>query len=91
MRIAVFQSQTGIDPAANRDRLIDAVEQAAAGGAAMLFTPEMSGLLDRDRGRAGPLLRNAAEDIVLAGAREAAARTGLWIHIGSLALAGGTG
>ena len=28
------------------------VAEAAAGGAAMLFTPEMSGLLDRDKERA---------------------------------------
>ena len=52
VRIALFQSQTGIDPAANAARLVDAIGQAADGGAAMLFTPEMSGLLDRDSERA---------------------------------------
>ena len=55
IRIALFQSQTGIDPAANAARLADAIEQAAAGGAAMLFTPEMSGLLDRDAERAAQM------------------------------------
>ena len=51
-RIALYQARTGIDPAANARALVAAVEEAAAGGAEMLFTPEMSGLLDRDRARA---------------------------------------
>ena len=88
MRIALFQARTGIDPEANRRALVAAVEEAAAGGAQMLFTPEMSGLLDRDRARAGAVLRSEAEDPVLAAVREAAARTGIWVHLGSLALAG---
>ena len=37
---------------ANAAALVEAVDRAAAGGAAMLFTPEMSGLLDSDRERA---------------------------------------
>ncbi len=51
VKIALFQSQTGIDPAANASRLVDAIGRAGEGGAAMLFTPEMSGLLDRDPAR----------------------------------------
>src|SRR5205085_12569534 len=66
--------------------LVAAVEEASAGGAAMLFTPEMSGMLDRDRARAGPNLRREEEDPVLATVREAAARTGIWVHLGSLAV-----
>ena len=49
MKIALFQAQTGIDPAANARILAARIAEAAAGGAAMVFTPEMSGLLDRDR------------------------------------------
>lgn len=88
MRIALFQARTGIDPEANRRALVAAIEEAAVGGAAMLFTPEMSGLLDRDRARAGAVLRSEAEDRVLAAVREAASRCGIWVHLGSLALAG---
>ena len=51
-RIAVLQMTSGTDPEANAAVLTDAVGRAAEGGAAMLFTPEMSGLLDRDRARA---------------------------------------
>jgi len=89
-RIALLQAQTGIDPARNAADLDEAVRQASAGGAAMLFTPEMSGLIDRDRERAARHWRLADEDPVLAAVREAAAREGIWVHLGSLAVLGGS-
>jgi predicted amidohydrolase len=85
-RVALFQSTTGIDPAANADALVRAIGEAAAGGAEMLFTPEMSGLLDRDKARAATNLRPESEDRVLAACREAAARHGVWLHLGSMAV-----
>ena len=85
-RIALFQSNTGIDPAANGRALGDAIAEAAAGGAEMLFTPEMSGMLDRDSARAAKNLRSEDEDAVLAACREAAQRYRTWLHIGSLAV-----
>jgi len=90
-RIALFQSTTGIDPEANSRALGDAIEQASGGGAEMLFTPEMSGLLDRDSGRAAKVIRQQEEDRVLAAVREAAARHRIWLHIGSLAVLVGDG
>lgn len=86
MKAALYQARTGIDPRANAEALTEAVAQAAADGAAMLFTPEMSGLLDRDRARAAAHLCTEADDPVLAAVREAAARHGIWVHLGSLAL-----
>ena len=91
MRIALYQARTGIDPGANAAELIRAVREAKAGGAAMLFTPEMSGLLDQDRARASAHLRTEDEDPVLAAVREAAREEGIWVHLGSLALLGGGG
>jgi deaminated glutathione amidase len=88
-RLALFQSTSGIDPAANAGALTDAIGQAAAGGAEMLFTPEMSGLLDRDSARAAKVLKSQDEDQVLAACREAAARHRIWLHIGSLAVLDG--
>lgn len=88
MRAALFQSCTGVDPAASATALTEAIAEARALGADMLFTPEMSGLLDRDRARAAGHLAAEAEDRVLAAVREAAAKAGLWVHLGSLALAG---
>jgi predicted amidohydrolase len=88
-RIALYQARTGLDPAANARDLVAAVEEAAAGGAAMLFTPEMSGLLDRDRTRSAAYLRTQEQDPVLAAVRGAAARAGIWVHLGSLAVLSG--
>jgi deaminated glutathione amidase len=77
---------SGIDPAANAATLIAAVDDARAGGAVMLFTPEMSGLLDRDRARAANHIVAEEDDPVLAAVRDAAGKAGIWVHLGSLAL-----
>lgn len=85
-RIALFQMSSGIDPAANADALTSAIAEAAAGGATMLFTPEMSGLLDRDSERAAERIRSEEEDEVLRACQAAAREHGIWIHLGSLAV-----
>ena len=90
-RIALYQARSGIDPAANAAALVAAVEAAAIGGAAMLFTPEMSGLLDSNRERAAANVVAEEDDPTLARVREAAARAGLWVHLGSLAVQAGDG
>lgn len=86
MRIGVLQMTAGIDPAANAETLTTAIDEAAREGAAMLFTPEMSGLVDRDRTRAAASILAEADDPVLAAVRAAAATAGLWVHLGSLAV-----
>jgi predicted amidohydrolase len=86
VRIALCQMTSGIDPAANAGMLIDAIEAAAAGGAGMIFTPEMSGLVDRDRERAARSIRGEGDDSVLAAVRFAARQHGIWVHLGSLAI-----
>lgn len=90
MRIAVLQPTTGIDPAANAAALEEAIARAAEGGAAILFTPEMSGLMDRKRARAEAVLATEAEDGVLARVRTAAKVAGIWVALGSLAVKDGT-
>lgn len=86
VRIALFQSTTGIDPDANAGALVDAIGAASSGGAAMLFTPEMSGLLDRNGERARAQLAEEGADRVLARCRDAARDNGIWVHLGSLAV-----
>lgn len=85
-RIAVLQMTSGIDPMHNAEVIAKAIVAAADGGAAMLFTPEMAGLLDRDRQRAAAHVVSEVDDPVLAATREAAARAGLWVALGSLAV-----
>lgn len=86
VRAALFQMTSGIEPDANAAAIAAAVAEARAGGAAMLFTPEMSGMLDRVRQRAAENIRTERDDRVLAAARDAAAREGIWVHLGSLAV-----
>ena len=85
-RIALFQARSGIDPQANARDLVRAIDEAAAGGAQMLFTPEMSGLLDRDSARAAAKIRPEEEDQVLAACSDAAKAHRIWLHLGSLAV-----
>lgn len=86
MKAALLQMTSGIDPAANAAVLVDAITRSADEGAAMLFTPEMSGLLDRDRARASGTIVAEEADFVLSAVRGAAASAGLWVHLGSLAI-----
>jgi predicted amidohydrolase len=88
MKIAVLQMTAGIDPADNARTLVQAVRDAKAGGADMLFTPEMSNLIDRNRARAGETIRGEDEDVVLVAVRAAAAEHRIWVHLGSLAVKG---
>jgi len=85
-RIALLQSTAGIDPEENARSLTHAIREAASGGAEILFTPEMSGLLDRDQQRARKNLRSEDEDLVLAACRDAAREHSIWLHLGSLAI-----
>ena len=80
MRIALAQLSSGIDPAENARLLTSHIAEAAAGGATMVFTPEMSGLLDRDRSRAAKVIRNEADDVVLS-TIQAEARNADKIHL----------
>ena len=89
--IGIVQTTTGIAPAAEAESLCAAIAQLAGEGAQLVFTPEMSGLLDRNRKRAAQSIRAEADDPVLAAVQEAAARHGTWVQLGSLALAGNDG
>ena len=88
VKIALLQMTSGLDPAANAATIVAAIGEAAAQGAKMLFTPEMSGLVDGNRARAATVLKRESEDVVLAAVREAARAKGMWVAIGSLALVG---
>lgn len=85
-RIAILQMTSGIDPEVNARTLTDGIAAAAKGGAVMLFTPEMTGLIDRDRARAAANIVAEEDSPVLATACTAAAQAGIWVAIGSLAV-----
>jgi predicted amidohydrolase len=85
-RIAVLQMTSGIEPQANAASLIAGIAEASRGGASMVFTPEMSGLLDRKRERLTPRIVAEGNDPVLGAVREAAGKAGIWVALGSLAI-----
>ena len=90
-RIALLQMTSGIDPDENARSISEAVREAGDAGAEMLFTPEMSGLLDRDRKRAAANIRPEAKTSALDAAQNAAAKAGMWVALGSLAVDVGDG
>jgi predicted amidohydrolase len=86
-RIAVLQMTSGIDPSRNFDTIRDAAYEAARAGAEMLFTPEMSILLDRDRQRAAQHIGPQEGDPLIAMLCNVADETGIDIALGSMAVA----
>jgi len=90
LRLGLVQPNTGIDPQAGAADLALAIARLAEAGAQLIFTPEMSGRLDRDRARLLATLHTADTDPVLNTVRAAAASHGVWVQLGSLALASGT-
>lgn len=77
---------TGIDPAENARTIENAVAEASNAGAEILFTPEMSNMLDRDRKRASNTIAMQDDDPVLARTRTAAREYGISVALGSCAL-----
>ncbi|WP_439534232.1 carbon-nitrogen hydrolase family protein [Polymorphobacter sp.] len=88
LTIGLVQPNTGIDPHDGAAALAAAIGRLAAAGARLVFTPEMSGRLDKDRARLAATIGTEADDPVLAAARAAAAEHGIWVQLGSVALAG---
>jgi deaminated glutathione amidase len=86
VRVALIQMTSGDDPAANLAAVLGALERAKAGGADMALTPEMTNIMTASRDRQRAVLHTQDSDPVLAGVRDHAARSGLWVALGSLAL-----
>jgi deaminated glutathione amidase len=91
VKIAVVQMTSGIDPAANTATLTAAMAEAAAGGAAMVFAPEMAAMIDRNRTRAAAHIVPESDSLFVAALQAAARDHGIWVHAGSFAVAGKNG
>lgn len=77
---------SGIDSAENAEILRDYLAQAASQDAEIVFTPEMTGMMDCDRERAKQMVCAEQDDVLLQTAKELAELYGFWINIGSLAI-----
>ena len=86
LNVALIQMQTGRDPAANIAFVKEAVREAASKGAAYIQTPEMTGLLVRDRTEMMAKVKSQTDDGLVAAASELAKTNGIHLHIGSTAI-----
>lgn len=86
MRIGLVQLNVSDDPAANLPESRRLIEQAAAGGATFILTPECTNGLSSSRAHQRAVFSHEADDPTLQALREDAARLGVWLLIGSLAL-----
>ena len=86
LRAGLVQLCSSDDPDVNLPVTERLVREAAAGGAGLVLTPEVTNCVSDSRSRQGAVLTTEAEDPTLARLREVAAETGIWLVIGSLAL-----
>jgi predicted amidohydrolase len=84
MRAGLVQLNVGDDPAVNQPVTVDLVRRAVAGGAGFVLTPECTNALSGNRAHQRSVLRHEADDPTLAALRDEAARSGVWLLIGSL-------
>ena len=87
LKIAAVQMCSGVEPERNVASMRRLVREAAAGGARYVQTPEMTGALQRNRAGLQTILKTEADDLVAAAAAELAAETGIFLHVGSTAIA----
>jgi deaminated glutathione amidase len=84
LKVACVQMRSGVDIAANVAAATSLIEEAAATGARLIATPEMTSLLDRKPGAVFAKSTTEPADPALAAFRGLAARLGVWLLAGSL-------
>jgi len=89
VKAALLQLTSSDDPEDNLATTTAMVEEAAARGADLVLTPEVTNCVSQDRAHQTQVLREEGVDATLAGLRDTARRLGVWLSIGSLALKGG--
>jgi deaminated glutathione amidase len=87
IRAACVQMRSGVDVAPNIAEATALVRQAAEAGAMFIATPEMTNLLDIRPGMARPKIVAQDEDATLAAFQALANELGVWLLLGSIAVA----
>ncbi len=87
MRVAAVQMCSGISPAENAQALERLVGEAAKRGATYVQTPEMTGLVQKDRSQLMKLVKSEEADLIAATAASLASKHGIFLHIGSTPIA----
>lgn len=86
VRVACIQPNTGTDVEANLAANRPRIEDAARDGAAYVQTPEVTNFIFRRRRDTMAAARLEEDDPSLAAYRDLAAKLGIWLNLGSLAL-----
>ena len=76
MRAALLQLTSSDDPGRNLDMVLELVRQAAADGAELVVTPEVTNCVSASRKRQDAVLKRESEDVMLATLRKEAAGSG---------------
>lgn len=86
-KAAAVQMCSGVDPVRNAAAMARLVREAAGQGAIYVQTPEMTGMLQRDRAAARAVLADEAHDIIVKTGSDLARELGIHMHVGSTAIA----
>ncbi|HCQ66701.1 MAG TPA: amidohydrolase [Rhodobacteraceae bacterium] len=86
MRAGLIQLSSGPDPEANLAITRGFLRDAAAAGANLVLTPEVTNIVTAERAHLAAMVHPENSDPTLAALCDEAGRQGLWLLIGSLAL-----
>lgn len=86
MRGALLQLTSSDDPQQNRVDVQHMLIEAASDGAKICFTPEVTNCVSTSRKHQANVLKLQEDDGTLSDLRDTAARLGIWVSLGSLAL-----
>lgn len=84
MRVGLVQLTVGDDPAANLPQTVGFIQDAIAGGADFVLTPECTNGLSSNRDHQRAVFYREEDDPTLAALRARAAEAGIWLLIGSI-------
>ena len=84
LRAGLIQLSASDDPESNLAAIAALIRAAAAGGAALALTPEVTNIVSTSRERRDALTHPQESDPTLAALRALAAELGVWLLIGSL-------
>ncbi|UWR64495.1 carbon-nitrogen hydrolase family protein [Phaeobacter inhibens] len=86
MRAALLQMTSSDQPAENLEMVRQMIDDAVAGGAGFVLTPEVTNCLSGSRSHQQSVLYQEADDPTLSALQDTAAQHGIWLSLGSLAL-----
>ncbi len=87
LKVACVQMRSGVEIEQNISDASDLITKAAQGGAQLIATPEMTNLIDIRKGMGRAKAFKEADSPSLAAFRTLAEQHGIWLLIGSLAIA----